>query len=35
MKCYEKIANTLDQEEYSEGFSKRRYELLMMKALER
>lgn len=36
-KCYEKIANTVDQEEYSEGdhITKRHYERLMMKALER
>lgn len=36
-KCYEKIANTVDQEEYSQvdDVSKRHYERLMMKALER
>jgi hypothetical protein len=36
-KCYEKIANTVDQEEYSQGenVAKRHYERLMMKALER
>lgn len=36
-KCYEKIANTVDQETYSQvdNISKRHYERLMMKALER